>query len=128
MNKRAAMNAMKFLGACSVALALTVVAPALAQQENYLPRGGGMVVLDPSLDNSQTATVESVSISRTPYFIWTQGRFGQPLDIGLDPARRYLITGALTGRSGSNYGQIYISTICFMRSIDQIVCEVENEA
>jgi hypothetical protein len=122
-----AVNAVKFLSACSVALALMVVAPALAQEAN-LPRGGGMVVPDPSLDAAQTATGESLSNWTRTYFIWTQGRFSFPLDIGLDPARRYLITGALTGRSGSDYGQIYISTICFRRSIDQILCEVEDEA
>ena len=60
--------------------------------------------------------------------MWTQGSFTQEMDIGLDPARRYLITGALTGKSGGNYGQIYISTICIMHSIDQIVCGIEDEA
>ena len=120
---RSSITARKFLGACSMALALMVVTPALAQDKNYPPKGHGMVVPDSSLGAAQE---HGRSIPRT-YLIWTQGRFSQPLDIGLDPARRYLITGALTGRSGSNYGQIYISKICSMRSNDQIVCEVEDE-
>ena len=37
------------------------VAPALAQEQNYLPRSGGMVVPDPSLNDAQTATGKSLS-------------------------------------------------------------------
>lgn len=80
--------------------------------EDYPPAGDGMVVPDPSLDDAQGATSDPLYFGvRATYFIWTQGRFSQTLDIGLDPARRYLITGALTGKSGGTYGQIYLNNL-----------------
>jgi hypothetical protein len=61
------------------------------------------------------------------YWMWTQGRFTISHTIPLNPARRYLVTGAITGKSGGDYGQVFISTICTMRSPDQILCGVRDD-
>jgi hypothetical protein len=37
--------------------------------------------------------------------------------IALDRNRRYLVTGALAGKSG-DYGQVFIATVCTMPSND----------
>jgi hypothetical protein len=119
----------KILIASAFALVLVLPVTQVMAAEDNTPAGDGMVVFDPSEDNELSATSDSLYFGvRATYFIWTQGSFSFTLNISLNPAQRYLITGALTGKSGGNYGQIYISTICFMRSIDQIVCEVEDEA
>ena len=39
----------------------------------------------------------------------------------------YLVTGALTGKSGGDYGQVFISTVCTMPSNDQILCGVRDD-
>ena len=60
------------------------------------------------------------------YWMWTSGNFSISLTIGLSPTRRYLVTGALTGKSGADYGQVYISTVCQQTSSDQILCGVRG--
>jgi hypothetical protein len=47
--------------------------------------------------------------------------------LGWDPARRYLVTGALTGNEGGSYGQVYISTVRIRRSPDQILCGIRDD-
>jgi hypothetical protein len=47
--------------------------------------------------------------------------------IPLNRGRRYLVTGALTGKSGGDYGQVFISTVCTMPSNDQILCGVRDD-
>ncbi|MBN8471508.1 hypothetical protein JYJ95_33800 [Corallococcus exiguus] len=61
------------------------------------------------------------------YWMWTQGRITISHTIPLDRARRYLVTGALTGKAGSELGQIFISTVCTMRSEDQILCGIRDD-
>jgi hypothetical protein len=118
----------KILITSAFALVLALSVTQVMAAEDNTPAGDGMVILDPSEDNELSATSDLRYFGvRATYFMWTQGRFSFTLDIGLNPAQRYLITGALTGKSGGNYGQVYISTICRMRSIDQIVCEVEDD-
>jgi hypothetical protein len=34
------------------------------------------------------------------------------VSFALNPARSYLMTGALVGKDGGNYGQVYISMLC----------------
>lgn len=63
---------------------------------------------------------------RSTYWMWTSGKFTVTLTAGLDPRRSYLITGALTGKSGGDYGQVYISTVCTQRSSDQILCGIRG--
>jgi len=58
------------------------------------------------------------------YWMWTSGNFSISLTIGLSSTRRYLVTGALTGKSGADYGQVYISTVCSRHSPDQILCGI----
>jgi poly(3-hydroxybutyrate) depolymerase len=38
-----------------------------------------------------------------------------------------LVTGALTGKSGSDYGQVFISTVCTMSGNDQIFCGIRDD-
>lgn len=61
------------------------------------------------------------------YFMWTSGTFTTSTTISLDRARRYLVTGALTGKSGDGYGQVFISTVCTMPSNDQVLCGVRDD-
>jgi hypothetical protein len=61
------------------------------------------------------------------YWMWTSGQFVVTQTIGLDPARRYLVTGALTGKAEASYGQVYISTLCTRRGSDQILCGVRDD-
>ncbi|MCZ4514538.1 hypothetical protein O3Q52_41695 [Streptomyces sp. ActVer] len=61
------------------------------------------------------------------YFAWTQGQASATVTMGLDASRRYLITGGLTGKSGSSYGQIFISVVCTQRSSDQIQCGIRDD-
>jgi hypothetical protein len=61
------------------------------------------------------------------YWMWTSGNFTVTQTIGLDPARRYLATGALTGKEGASYGQVYISMLCTQRSSDQILCGIRDD-
>jgi hypothetical protein len=60
------------------------------------------------------------------YWMWTSGRFSITVTMRLDPARRYLVTGALTGKSGGDYGQVFISTLC-TRSGGQILCGIRDD-
>ena len=61
------------------------------------------------------------------YWMWTSGKFSVTGTVGLNPARRYLVTGALTGKSGGDYGQVFISTLCTQRSSDQILCGIRDD-
>jgi hypothetical protein len=61
------------------------------------------------------------------YFMWTSGRFTVTQTIPLNRARRYLVTGALTGKSGGDYGQVFISTVCTMSGNDQVLCGVRDD-
>jgi hypothetical protein len=63
-------------------------------------------------------------VSRT-FWIWTSGSITGSVTMGLDPGRRYLVTGWLCGKSGGDYGQVYISTVCILRG-DQILCGVRD--
>jgi hypothetical protein len=60
------------------------------------------------------------------YWMWTRGQFTASHTIALDPSRRYLVTGALSGKSGGDYGQVFISTVCTM-SGDQILCGIRDD-
>ena len=61
------------------------------------------------------------------YWMWTSGRFSVSVTIPLNPARTYLTTGALTGKQGGDYGQVFISTVCTQRSVDQILCGIRDD-
>jgi hypothetical protein len=61
------------------------------------------------------------------YWMWTSGRITASLTMGLSPGRRYLVTGALTGKSGGDYGQVFISTVCTQPSPDQILCGIRDD-
>jgi hypothetical protein len=61
------------------------------------------------------------------YWMWTSGSFTTSVTIPLDRTRRYLVTGALAGKSGGDYGQVFISTVCTMPSSDQILCGVRDD-
>jgi hypothetical protein len=52
------------------------------------------------------------------YWMWTQGQFTVSHTIGLDRNRRYLVTGGLTGKSGGDYGQVFIATVCSAATAD----------
>jgi len=67
-----------------------------------------------------------VFVHRT-YWMWTRGRFSVSQTIPLNRFRRYLVTGALTGKSGGDYSQVFISTVCTMPSNDQILCGVRDD-
>lgn len=60
------------------------------------------------------------------YWMWTQGTISATLTVNLNPARSYLVTGALAGKQGGDYGQVYISTVCTQRSSDQVLCGVRD--
>jgi hypothetical protein len=62
----------------------------------------------------------------TTYWLWTQGQFTVSLTIALDRNRRYLVTGALTGKSGGDYGQVFIATVCTMQG-GQILCGIRDD-
>jgi hypothetical protein len=64
---------------------------------------------------------------RSTYWMWTRGQFTVSLTIALDRNRRYLVTGALTGKSGGDYGQVFIATVCTMPSDDQVLCGVRDD-
>lgn len=63
---------------------------------------------------------------RWSYWMRTSGATSVTVAMALDPGRRYLVTGALTGKSGGDYGQIYISTLC-TQSGDQILCGIRDD-
>jgi hypothetical protein len=63
---------------------------------------------------------------RSTYWMWTSGSFTVTLSFGLDPARRYVMTGGLVGKSGGDYGQVYISTVC-TQSGDVVLCGVRDD-
>jgi hypothetical protein len=62
-----------------------------------------------------------------PYWMWTSGQFTVSHTIPLDRNRRYLVTGALTGKSGGDYGQVFIATVCTMPSSDQVLCGIRDD-
>lgn len=61
------------------------------------------------------------------YWMWSWGRFTVSHTIPLDRGRRYLITGALTGKASGDLGQVFISTVCTMPSEDQVLCGVRDD-
>jgi hypothetical protein len=63
---------------------------------------------------------------RWSYWMWTSGATSVTVAMALDPGRRYLVAGALSGRSGGDYGQVYISTLC-TQSGDQILCGIRDD-
>lgn len=63
---------------------------------------------------------------RGTFWLWTSGRFSVTTTFALDPGRRYLVTGGLTGKSGGDYGQVFISTVC-TQSGDQVLCGVRDD-
>lgn len=56
------------------------------------------------------------------YWLTTRGRQTSSLEIPLDPSRSYFITGHLTRKSSNAFAQVYLDTVCQMRSPDQRVC------
>jgi hypothetical protein len=64
---------------------------------------------------------------QSTWWMWTRGRFTVSVTAGLDPRRRYLVTGGLEGKSGGDYGQVFISTVCVQRSPDQILSGVRDD-
>lgn len=58
------------------------------------------------------------------FFIWTTGSIAGTHRIRLNPARRYVVTGGLTGRNGDDYSQVFISTVC--RGTGPILCGVRD--
>ncbi len=60
------------------------------------------------------------------YWMWTRGTFSITVTTGLDPARRYLVTGALAGTSGGDYAQVYISSVCTQTG-GQILCGLRDD-
>jgi hypothetical protein len=61
------------------------------------------------------------------YWMWTRGQFTVSHTIALDRNRRYLVTGELTGKSGGDYGQVFIATVCTMPSSDQVLCGIRDD-
>ncbi|WP_052867917.1 hypothetical protein [Streptomyces niger] len=61
------------------------------------------------------------------YFLWVTGRLTTSVTLRLDPGRRYLLTGGLTGKYGAEYGQVFISTVCVRRGSDQVLCGVRDD-
>jgi hypothetical protein len=61
------------------------------------------------------------------YRMRTQGSATAAVLMTLDPGRRYLITGALVGKAGGDYGQVFISTLCIRHSPDQILCGIRDD-
>lgn len=64
---------------------------------------------------------------RWAYRMWTRGSASATVTMALDPGRRYLITGGLAGKSGGDYGQVFISTLCIRTSPDQILCGIRDD-
>jgi hypothetical protein len=60
------------------------------------------------------------------YWMWTSGTFSTTVTFALNPTRSYLMTGALTGKDGGNYGQVYISMLCTV-SGDQVLCGIRDD-
>jgi hypothetical protein len=60
------------------------------------------------------------------YWIWTSGNISGTVSFALNPARSYLMTGALVGKDGGNYGQVYISMLCTV-SGDQVLCGIRDD-
>ena len=61
------------------------------------------------------------------WWMWTRGRFSVSVTASLNPARRYLVTGGLEGKSGSEYGQVFISTVCVQRAEDWVLCGIRDD-
>ena len=60
------------------------------------------------------------------YWMWTSGTFSTTVTFALNPTRSYLMTGALTGKDGGDYGQVYISMLCTV-SGDQVLCGIRDD-
>ncbi|MFI9024293.1 hypothetical protein [Streptomyces sp. NPDC053560] len=61
------------------------------------------------------------------YFLWVTGRLTSSVTLALNPDRRYLITGGLTGKFGDAHGQVFISTVCVRSGSDQVLCGVRDD-
>ena len=82
---------------------------------------------EPSSKPHNVTTGEILLFVHSTYWMWTRGQFTVTVTIGLTRGRRYLVTGALTGKSGGDYGQVFISTVCTMLSNDQILCGIRDD-
>jgi hypothetical protein len=60
------------------------------------------------------------------YWAWTSGTFRVDVTLNLNPGRTYLLTGALVGVGGGDYGQVYISTLCTGGG-DLILCGIRDD-
>jgi hypothetical protein len=60
------------------------------------------------------------------YWMWTSGTFSVTLTFNLNPTRRYLITGSLSGTSGGHYGQVFVSMVC-TRTTSQVLCGIRDD-
>ena len=79
-----------------------------------------------SAPRQQSKLGEGLMFVHRTYWMWTRGQFTVSHTIALDQSRRYLVTGALSGKSGGDYGQVFISTVCTM-SGDQILCGIRDD-
>ncbi|WP_030612010.1 hypothetical protein [Streptomyces sclerotialus] len=62
------------------------------------------------------------------YFLWVRGSTTASVTIGLDPDRRYLVTGALCAKTGAAYGQVYISAVCHVMPDGSVRCTVRDDS
>ena len=60
------------------------------------------------------------------YWMWVTGGTSASVSIGLDPSRSYLVTGALSGKDGGDYAQVYISMLCTIQG-DQQLCGIRDD-
>jgi hypothetical protein len=60
------------------------------------------------------------------YWMWVTGGTSASVSMGLDPSRTYLVTGALTGKDGGDYAQLYISMLCTIDG-DQQLCGIRDD-
>jgi hypothetical protein len=60
------------------------------------------------------------------YSIWTSGSISGTVTFALDPARTFMMTGALVGKDGDDYGQVYISTLCTVDG-DEVLCGIRDD-
>jgi hypothetical protein len=82
-------------------------------------------IASPKMD--QASNLGGLMFVHRTFWMWTQGQFTVSQTISLDRNRRYLVTGALTGKSGGDYGQVFIATVCTMPSNDQILCGIRDD-
>jgi hypothetical protein len=60
------------------------------------------------------------------YWLAITGSSTVSVDIPLNPARRYLVTGGLILTDGDDYARVYISTLCRRTASDLILCGVRD--